>query len=114
MQGIVQSAFLWGYLGTNVLGGQLADAHGGEQIACSVGITGPSESMLKSNIQVVLLLSLGRGHRNSGLVRGKAGCAQKVIIAYFAGKIVMAYSILTFSLASMLVPLALSNTVRIF
>ena len=28
-QGIVQSAFLWGYLGTNVLGGQLADAHGG-------------------------------------------------------------------------------------
>lgn len=47
MQGIVQSAFLWGYLGTNVLGGQLADAHGGEQIACSVGITGPPELMIR-------------------------------------------------------------------
>ena len=26
----MQSSFLWGYLGTNVLGGKLADAHGGE------------------------------------------------------------------------------------
>ena len=32
MQGVVQSAFLWGYMGTNVLGGKLADVYGGNPV----------------------------------------------------------------------------------
>ena len=34
MQGVVQSAFLWGYMGTNVLGGKLADVYGGNPCKC--------------------------------------------------------------------------------
>lgn len=31
-QGIVQSAFLWGYMLTQFVGGSLADKHGGEHL----------------------------------------------------------------------------------
>ena len=34
MQGIIQSAFLWGYIGTTGLGGSLADKYGGEPHTC--------------------------------------------------------------------------------
>ena len=32
VQGIVQSAFLWGYIITQILGGALADRHGGKRV----------------------------------------------------------------------------------
>lgn len=33
-QGIIQSAFLWGYMATPILGGTLADQYGGELPPC--------------------------------------------------------------------------------
>lgn len=32
LQGVVQSAFLWGYMATQLLGGSLADRYGGKRV----------------------------------------------------------------------------------
>jgi MFS family permease len=32
VQGLIQSAFLWGYMATTLLGGKLADVHGGRKV----------------------------------------------------------------------------------
>ena len=37
LQGVIQSAFLWGYMATQLLGGYLADRHGGRAVmACGI------------------------------------------------------------------------------
>lgn len=42
-QGIIQSAFLWGYMATPILGGTLADQYGGKLPSCMSRVpTGPT------------------------------------------------------------------------
>lgn len=45
-QGLVQSAFLWGYMGTQLLGGTLADRYGGKAVMSNAIILFSLASML--------------------------------------------------------------------
>ena len=83
LQGIVQSAFLYGYMATQLLGGTLADRLGGERELC-----------LK--------------HAYCHAITSDAGKH----VTCTAGKVVMACGIAWFSLASLLLPVALSSPVR--
>ena len=84
-QGLVQSAFLWGYMITPILGGSLADKYGGETLRMRwVG---------------------------ARVERGSLNCSRSAVPP--AGKIVMAWGIAWFSLSSMLLPVAFSAKVRL-
>ena len=41
-QGLVQSAFLWGYMATPLLGGVLADKYGGEPLRTALPVCAPA------------------------------------------------------------------------
>ena len=82
----MQSAFLWGYMITPILGGALADKYGGETLSLA------SSCCLVRRVQQL-------SQRAKPVTR-------------LAGKIVMAWGIAWFSLSSMLLPAAFSAKVR--
>ncbi|GFH23432.1 MFS domain-containing protein [Haematococcus lacustris] len=87
-QGVIQSAFLWGYMATQLLGGALADKYGSIPAGCVVMLPQPAS----------LPPALGPGTASADKQPG-------------SGKLVLAGGMLWFSLASLLLPLALSPPV---
>jgi MFS family permease len=86
-QGIVQSAFLWGYMLTQFVGGSLADKHGGEHSSTCC-------RLCRCHCHVV-------------------SRAAKLSTLRAAGKVVMAFGIVWFSLASLLLPLVVMPAVSV-
>lgn len=80
LQGLVQSAFLWGYMLTQFIGGSLADKLGGAH-----------------HVELQVRALAARAYR-----RMPRTLVQRVT----AGKVVMAFGIAWFSLASFLLPAA--------
>jgi MFS family permease len=102
-QGVVQSAFLWGYMATQLLGGTLADRFGGALAPP------PCRALLRrSRLARGLLAALLR--KCAPAPPHPRGC--QALRARAAGKVVMACGIAWFSLASLLLPTALSAPVR--
>ena len=97
VQGLVQSAFLYGYLATQLLGGTLADKYGG-------AVRGPGRRWRRPGVIAWLVINIYAQASVATFTATAKLTPWRVVGG--AGKVVMGVGIAWFSLASLLLPLA--------